>query len=102
MICKPSTRLDCRGGGQKGGKRKKCVLMEFAWWCPDPGTDASALKRIPTHGSFDLLSHIEVAQAADAKADGLQGRGHYLLPPLKGAPSTETTTGRMEFRQVVE
>jgi hypothetical protein len=24
--------------GEKSGKRKKCVLMEFAWWCPNPRT----------------------------------------------------------------
>jgi hypothetical protein len=57
---------------------------------------------------FDLTQKRKVSfsgvlrQAADAEAAGLQGRGHYLLPPLKGAPSTETTTGRMEFRRVVE
>jgi hypothetical protein len=39
-------------------------------------------------------------QAADAEGDGLQGRGHYILPPLKGAVSTETTTGRMGLERV--
>jgi hypothetical protein len=57
-------------------------------------------------GSFELIDLSQkrkvnfsgvLRRAADAEADGLQGRGHYLLPPLKGAPSTETTTGRMEF-----
>jgi hypothetical protein len=60
-------------------------------------------------GSFELLDlsqkrsvHFSgvLRQAADAEGDGLQGRGLFLLPPLKGAASTETTTGRMEFRRV--
>ncbi len=57
---------------------------------------------------FDLSQKLNVdfrgvlRQPADAEADGLQGRGHHLLPPLKGAISTETTTGRMEFRREVE
>ena len=28
-----------------------------------------------------------------------QGGGHSLLPPLKGGLSTETRTGKMEFRR---
>jgi hypothetical protein len=57
-------------------------------------------------GSFELFDLSQkrkvnfsgvLKQAADAEADGLQGRGLFLLPPLKGAVSTETTTGRMEF-----
>jgi hypothetical protein len=60
-------------------------------------------------GSFELLDVTlkrrvnftgVLRQAADAEGDGVQGRGLYLLPPLKGAVSTETTTGRMEFRRV--
>ncbi len=59
-------------------------------------------------GSFELFDLSQkrkvnfsgvLRQAADAEADGLQGRGHYLLPPLKGGLSTETRTGRMEFRR---
>jgi hypothetical protein len=59
-------------------------------------------------GSFELLDVTlkrkvsfsgVLRQAADAEAEGLQGRGHYLLPPLKGALNPETRTGRMEFRR---
>lgn len=62
-------------------------------------------------GSFELFDLTQkrkvnfsgvLRQAADAEADGAQGRGHYLLPPLKGAPSTQTRTGRIEIRRVVE
>lgn len=62
-------------------------------------------------GSFELFDLSQkrkvnfsgvLRQAADVGEDGMQGRGHYLLPPLKGAPSTETTTGRMEFRRAVD
>jgi hypothetical protein len=60
-------------------------------------------------GSFELLDLSQkrtvsftgvLRQAADAEDDGLQGRGLFILPPLKGAVTTETTTGRMEFRRV--
>lgn len=60
-------------------------------------------------GSFELLDLSQkrtvnftgvLRQAADAVDDGLQGRGLFILPPLKGAVTTETTTGRMEFRRV--
>ncbi len=59
-------------------------------------------------GSFELLDVTQkrkvtfsgvLRQAADAEGDGLQGRGHFLLPPLKGADTTETPTGRLEFRR---
>jgi hypothetical protein len=59
-------------------------------------------------GSFELLDGTlkrkvsfggVLRQAADVGGDGLQGRGHYLLPPLKGAASTETTSGWLEFRR---
>jgi hypothetical protein len=62
-------------------------------------------------GSFELLDQTQkrkvsfagvLRQATDAEADGLQGRGLYLLPPLKGALNPETPTGRIEFRRVVE
>lgn len=57
-------------------------------------------------GSFELLDVTQkrkvtfsgvLRQAADAEGDGLQGRGHFLLPPLKGADTTETRTGRLEI-----
>ncbi len=57
-------------------------------------------------GSFELLDVTQkrkvtfsgvLRQAADAEGDGLQGRGHFLLPPLKGADTTEKLTGRLEF-----
>jgi formylglycine-generating enzyme required for sulfatase activity len=59
-------------------------------------------------GSFELFDLSQkrkvnftgvLRQAVDAEGDGLQGRGLYILPPLKGAVSTETTTARMEFRR---
>lgn len=59
-------------------------------------------------GSFELVDGTlkrkvsfggVLRQAVDAEGDGLQGRGHYLLPPLKGAASTETTSGWLEFRR---
>jgi formylglycine-generating enzyme required for sulfatase activity len=62
-------------------------------------------------GSFELLDVTQkrkvtfsgvLRQAADAEGDGLQGRGQFLLPPLKGADTTETPTGRLEFRRVPE
>ncbi len=62
-------------------------------------------------GSFELLDVTQkrkvdfsgvLRQAADAEGDGLQGRGHYLLPPLKGGEEPETLTGRLEFRRVPE
>jgi hypothetical protein len=59
-------------------------------------------------GSFELLDGTlkrkvsfggVLRQSADVGVDGLQGCGHYLLPPLKGALSTESTTGWVEFRR---
>lgn len=59
-------------------------------------------------GSFELVDGTlkrkvsfggVLRQSVDVGDDGLQGRGHYLLPPLKGALSRETTTGWVEFRR---
>ena len=51
-----------------------------------------ALKRKVSFGGV-------LRQSVDVGNDGLQGRGQYLLPPLRGAPSTQTTTGWVEFRR---
>ena len=52
MVCIQTIELQClakaswgatgEAESEKSGKRKKCVLMKFAWWCPDPGTDSGS------------------------------------------------------------
>ena len=63
-----------------------------------PGTGAYT-------GSFELLDQAEVRKVAFSGVlrqtptlqDGLIGAGHYLLPALKTAPTTEQTSGAVLF-----